>query len=586
MTAQLSAEDWASVRPSAGPRSRVAQLAGVQKSGDLVRIMELPRRMLDLDAVPDLTDLFRRPGGTMRLRPIQSAALLEAEAAGGLVGAIGVGHGKTLTMLLMPRALGARRAVFLVPADLKRQLVERDIPTYSQHFDLQLERVAGILSYTDLERPALGVGQLPRAWKWLAYLSAAIASPLEALDPDLAVCDEGHCLAGSSARAKRYRRCADDRPDLVHVVLSGSLTTLPIERLAPIARYALGRRSPLPLSSASAAEWSESLDGDEPSKSPGALVLLQRDADEPVREAVRRRLAETPGWVATRGQSYGGSLVLRVRRVEPGRAAAEALAALRRDWAIDGEELQDATEMYRVARQLACGFRYRWAWPGGVRDEEWVEAGRAWRREVRGRLRARSRQGEDTPGLLQRAAEQGRWRSEAWPAWAAVKDRWTPEPPREAVWFADHVVREVVRWGKRAKAGICWYRHRAVGAAIGCATGWPVYGEGTDAGTADVRRTPLIACSIDAQRRGKNLQAWSRNLVVSPPAGAELWEQLLGRTHRAGQAAGEVECEVLVCAREDEQALEHARTVARERAREVHGQEPLLLLANVVDEAS
>jgi hypothetical protein len=40
--------------------------------------------------------------------------------------------------------------------------------------------------------------------------------------------------------------------------------------------------------------------------------------------------------------------------------------------------------------------------------------------------------------------------------------------------------------------------------------------------------------------KGKNLQAWNRQLVIEPPASGTVWEQLLGRTHRQGQRADDV----------------------------------------------
>jgi hypothetical protein len=47
--------------------------------------------------------------------------------------------------------------------------------------------------------------------------------------------------------------------------------------------------------------------------------------------------------------------------------------------------------------------------------------------------------------------------------------------------------------------------------------------------------------SIQAHGTGRNLQMFSRNLVVSCPSAGADWEQLLGRTHRQGQQADEVE---------------------------------------------
>ena len=55
---------------------------------------------------------------------------------GGLLGAIGVGFGKTLISLLAHDAMEAKRTVLLVPPNLRKQLLEVDVPLYGRHFEL------------------------------------------------------------------------------------------------------------------------------------------------------------------------------------------------------------------------------------------------------------------------------------------------------------------------------------------------------------------------------------------------------------------------------------------------------------------
>ena len=67
--------------------------------------------------------------------------------------------------------------------------------------------------------------------------------------------------------------------------------------------------------------------------------------------------------------------------------------------------------------------------------------------------------------------------------------------------------------------------------------GIPVYG----AGHYPPEKGPTCAMSIRAHGVGKNLQhGWSNQLVVEPPSSGNVWEQLLGRTHRPGQQADTV----------------------------------------------
>src|SRR5690606_36527853 len=91
--------------------------APVQRSGDLTRILELPRRKLDVTdpaAAVAWTEHLRRRDVTdcdckerfgfciTQLKPSQGWALEEASNAQGLLGPIGVGHGKEGSCLLAP----------------------------------------------------------------------------------------------------------------------------------------------------------------------------------------------------------------------------------------------------------------------------------------------------------------------------------------------------------------------------------------------------------------------------------------------------------------------------------------------------
>lgn len=161
------------------PSSRVADAvkrAGVQRTDEFERIDRLPRRPCPPAEIPDLTPVFRKAGGTMKLWDVQSWALWEAEAAGGLFGMISAGSGKTLCSLLLPDVLGAERAVLLIKPQLRRQLLDVDLAKYGQHFTLPLDRLT-IVAYTDLS-------------------SADQAGILDEICPDLIVADE--CFPAST----------------------------------------------------------------------------------------------------------------------------------------------------------------------------------------------------------------------------------------------------------------------------------------------------------------------------------------------------------------------------------------------------
>jgi superfamily II DNA or RNA helicase len=89
-----------------------------------------------------------------------------------------------------------------------------------------------------------------------------------------------------------------------------------------------------------------------------------------------------------------------------------------------------------------------------------------------------------------------------------------------------------------------------------------------------------MICSIASNSEGRNMQAWSTNLVVSPPTSGQTWEQMLGRTHRDGQEADEVSCHLLVSLREQADAFERACRDARYIS-DSTGQEQKLCYADI-----
>lgn len=598
----FAAKTWGDKKPH--PSSNVAaamKAMGVQKSSDLVRVLGLPRRKLDLSNVLDVTEAYRAAGGSLSLRPVQSAALLEAEECGGLVGAIGVGWGKTLILLLMADALKAERAVLLVPPELKNQLLTRDIPFYRKHFEIPFERIAGIVSYSELSVPVRVAG-VPKVWQWLCHLSVAIASPLERLAPDAIIADEAHRLRRrESARSRAFSMYMDEHPETKFVALSGSFSKGSLRDYWALAVRALRKSVPMPLSFPQLSDWADALDpprGDKPALAPGALWMLCSPAGadpDPialatmpltgdaaqslVRDGYRRRLVETPGWVSTPEQAFDGSLYIRMRRPKLTPTVEKALDGLRETWEIGDLQFSEPMHLSQAVRRLGTGFYYEPVWPGGVKDEEYVEAKRAWKAEVRERLKYHPAPGMMTELNLANAAASGRWKSETWAAWDAVRKRFPSSgPPRRAVWVDDYLVVDALRWAKEVEAGIIWFSDVAVGEEVARRGGFPFFGEGDDAGTTNPKDSPIIVCSAKSQGEGKNLQAWSRNLILRPFSAPDVWEQVLGRTHRPGQEEDEVWVDVMAPIEECDAALATAKEKAR-ALKEREGSEQKLLLA-------
>jgi len=508
-------------------------------------------------------------------------------------------HNTGLDILLPLVVPECRVALLLIPPNLKAQFLQRDLPQWSQHF--RVPNLAGGRTF-EAGIPVLHV---------VAYseLSNAKATDLiKRVRPDLIIADECHQISRrDAARTKRFMRHFTDYPKTRFVALSGTLTSRSLQDYAHLSALALHEGSPLPLHWPTVEEWAGAIDAEKVTTIAAPIGALRKlcNPGEHVREGFRRRLVETSGVVATQEGVLGTSLYLQERTLQVPRCVNEALQGVRMTWQRpDGEELTDALTKSAVCRQLACGFYYRWIWPRGepppVR-ETWLKARREWHRELREKLK-HSREHMDSPLLLTRAAhrwhegfneitEEGRrvehpphtrhrmtWASDCYLEWQRVKD--SAEPQTEAVWVDDYLVQDAARWAKE-NVGLIWYTHSAFGERLASQGQLPFFGPGNEANVALLkeRGDRSIVVSAKAHGTGKNLQAWSRNLICNPGTSGKDWEQLLGRTHRTGQRADEVFAEVYRQTEEMREALDQAMRDARYVAQST-GQQQKLLYAN------
>lgn len=529
--------------------------AAVRQSKDLTRVLALPRRTLNPDDptfAAKWTKALRKdtmlcncvarwgPRGCIKdLFSIQGVALEELHNTGGLLGSIGVGHGKTGIGILAPMATGLD-TVLLIPPNLRRQFYERDFPQWSVHF--HTPNLAGG-RFFEPGKPSLHV---------IAYseLSSAKATDLlERLKPKLIIADEAHKLKNRKAsRTMRFLRYVSGS-SARFAGWSGTLTSRSLKDYAHLAAIALREGSPLPLHWSTVEEWAGAIDSTDFPSPPGALVAF----GEPVREGFRKRLIETPGVVATAEGAIGTSLLMEERKAPPVPIeVATAIAHLNNTWERpDGELFYEALDVARCARELASGFYYRWIYPRGEPEplrKEWKAVRKAWHQELREKLK-RPRPHMDSMLLLCQAAARHlegydgplpTWETDFYSEWLAIRDRVQPET--EAVWISEFLVRDAAAWLKE-NIGIAWYEHTAFGEKLAELSGVPFYGPGTEPELLEKGDRAIIA-SIRAQGTGKNLQAFSNNLFANMPNDSAAWEQAIGRTHRNGQAADEVRVSV------------------------------------------
>lgn len=500
----------------------------MQDSWDLKRVAALPRRPVAVDE-----DLLRQlstfVGG--ELRPAQARALYELHDFGGLLAPMKVGSGKTLVTLLAPTLLGSVRPLLIVPAKL------RDKTT------------AEAKAY---RKKGWRIGIMPVIESYERLGRASAEDFLETYNPDLIIADEAHRLKnGRAAVTRRVMRFLADHPGAKFAALSGTLMSRSIRDFAHLSKRALGDLSPAPHVANVVEEWGLALDEKVETfmrLEAGALLPALGCMTVPdskaarttrARELFKYRLLETAGVVAAEGAGCTASLTLDAHFYEESEQIAEAFRKLRSTWETpNGEAIVDASALWRHARELACGFYYRWQTPA---PEEWLDARRAWAGTAR-YLLAHNQRNIDSELVLVRAVDAGYY-----PEATAVLERWrtvrdTFRPVTVAEWIDPLPLLRAAR--ALDKGTLIWVEHVAVGELLSRELGVPFFRQqGLDANGRAIESHDGGTCvaSIASCGEGRNLQAWSKSFVTSVPPTGTVVEQLLGRTHREGQEADEVE---------------------------------------------
>lgn len=528
-----------------------------QATAEFWRVAQIPRRAYSAaeqeQIRQSMTATLRRPEGKGELWVTQAVSLFDLSFAGGLVGSIPVGLGKTLTSLLAPTVWQRVRPLLLVPAALVDK-TKRAYRELSAHWRIN---------------PSIRI----KSYEWLGRVGAKRF--LDEWLPDIIVTDESHYLANPSAgvtrRVVRYLRA---HKDCIFVALSGTITKRSIKDYAHLVELAYARNpinTPIPLSFHDLMSWADVLDEGGGGSNPGVLTHLCTDEERKtgirgVRSAFRRRLTETLGFV----QINGGDgevdipIVIETPELDPPLPVQRALNQMRADWATpDGTEFLSAIELWRHCRELALGFYYRWTVPP---PPPWAEARKAWAKAARWIIES-GRKHVDTVLDATHAIDKGLYPeyAETLEAWRNVRDSF--EPATEAVWVSPHVIEWVESYlttHHKATPHLIWVEHRAMGEALSRRTGLRFYAPDDHTGRSilDHPQRESAILSWHACRTGFDLPWASRNVIISPLTSGRGIEQLLGRTHRRGQKADVVNVIIPVWCEEHYKAIEQSRADA------------------------
>lgn len=344
----------------------------------------------------------------------------------------------------------------------------------------------------------------------------------------------------------------------------------------------------------------------------GYMTVPGPERTSMLRRAFSKLMSTTPGVVLTKESSIQ-NVELHLEGVRPDVPPEVQqkmhMLAMGRD--PNDMPIPDDVTLWRLQKQVAQGFYYVWDWPKDhtgkpVVDLKWRGARSQWNKTVRDEISNHARTGYDSEMLVYnsvkntilrscvseeerefvhwvsrttrdglawenlRAPSRGDdiWRAlrdrnrrndaaVAWLDWSAI-EKHKPEPPVKGVWISDYLLDHALEWArKQPLPPILWYEHREVGARL-AQKGVAVYGQGTEPPTKET----LCALSIGVHSEGKNLQAWSNQLVICPPTSNTRWEQMLGRTYRSGQKKDIVRCYIYQHDPSFEDAINKARAAA------------------------
>jgi len=517
---------------------------------DMARIVSLPEWVPSAEEqavlVEKWTNALAIGEHSHKFRPIQAycfetAALAKVTSpVQGFIAQAGVGQGKTLTFAVLPLVFGAERPVLMLPPQLVKDM-QNDRFRWQQYFHLATNIT--VIPYSELSRPE----------------STAL---LEKIQPDLIMADECHNLKDpNSARTRRFIRYMEERPTRF-VGMSGTLSGGSIKDYAHLMSLGCREYNPTPTHPNLLNKYMAGMDSGAIKKPGDAQQALQvigppliRKYIEPrwypsgiyikediqkCRQAHAQRLSLAPFTILTESPSVDIPIKFEWHRPDLDEEVTKALGKVNTDYEMpDGELLEDDIEKLSAATQLSNGFYYKWDWPNGKVDEEWMSARSEWCKAIREFLKFRSGPGRDSPKLVKDYVRANKHQENQmyrrlmdWEAQATK-----PQPPTIPVWMDDRPIIYAAEWLKAQKGpAILWYRFRAVGEAL-ARLGVRVW----DDPVPDHKVAPKIALSIKKFGTGKQLQyGWSNQLAMAPGPNALEHEQLYGRTVRPGQEAKEV----------------------------------------------
>lgn len=535
----------------------------VYLDGEMRRIAELARRSVDMPSAEfteQVSAMVRVEGSKASLLPVQAKALFEIDQVGGLIAPIPVGGGKTLITLLAPLVANAKKPLLLAPASLIKKTL-REIKIYKK--DWKVPNIE-TCSYEKLSR-------------------ASAAEFLLSGGFDLVILDEAHKVKNKrSSVTRRVLEFKAHSPKTKFITLSGTFTNNSLKDYSHISHMCLGDGSPVPKGQA-LESWSGVLDAkaespDEPisvfehiagssefnEEREKLLRTLHIGSFEQAQKAARElyslRLLQTIGVVGYIAPSCAASIYLDPVKYELGPRIREALKLLREKNELPGgRDLMSQLEVWTKGQEMALGFYHYW---DPEPPFEWRERRKAWARFSRTFL-SRSKT-IHSPNQLALEIKAGRVECAEYFQWKKIEKDFTPITHSD--WLSDEAIKAVLEDCKKDQT-LIWCASKTFAKRLAEVSGLPWFGaQGLNKNglmIEDYDGSDSLIVSTKPNLQGRNLQKYNRNLICGIPPTPGDWEQLIGRTHRMGQEADEIQVRILCGSADQVRLFDSVRTQAR-----------------------
>lgn len=369
-----------------------------------------------------------------------------------------------------------------------------------------------------------------------------------------------------SGRTKRMSRFLKAQPACKFVPLTGTPGDDSINNVAHIQDWVHRDGSPLPRTYNELLQWSQALDPVVTiRRAPGALENFVTDGDftlQGIRRGVGLRVEQTPGNVFHRtSEDVACSLYLDAVKIDLPPVVEQAFEHVRQhETAPDGREFVDI-QTHNALATLSLGF-YRVF--EEIPPKAWSEARRDWRRFLQDII-SQTKYGLDTPGQVVLKIESGEIDAgDTYRNWKAIEPSF--ESRTVTQWVDDTTVHFARDWLHEHES-VIWSPYPEFSQKVSKKSDRKFFWRQGFCGKLSIEDYDgKQGCVLSTQSNylGRNLQdRYSKFLVFAPSARSDILEQLIGRFHRQGQRAEQVEGTFFLGSIETYEALQRARERAK-----------------------